>query len=135
MAKMWNVISSNKIGLPLSSLRTPKTVVEAANATFAMSIAKTKHALEVLMSHLLPLLPSFLCVFVKHSSGVWPLLLYHTKKFNGMDSFAYCSIGGKIQFDLEKTKIWMHYANYRFVGAFLRLNKPYTTWFRIAFAV
>ena len=92
MAKILKAGSFSRIGLPLCSLRPPGTVAEVVSATLAMSAATTKHDSEVLDSHSWPSFTSSLCVFVKISFGVLPLLLYPRKKYRGIDSLTNCDV-------------------------------------------
>ena len=87
MAKTSNAGWFSRVGVPLSCLTPPGTVVELAKATVAMSAATTEHELEVLVSHLLPSSTSFLWVSVNISLEVFPSLFWRGKKWKGMDSF------------------------------------------------
>lgn len=86
MVKMLNAGFPSKVGTPIPSLTPPGTVDDVANATVAISAATTEQDSEVLLSHSLPSLTGSLCVSVNISFGVWPLLLYLTKKCGGIES-------------------------------------------------
>lgn len=86
MVKMLNAGFPSKVGTPIPSLTPPGTVDDIANATVAISAATTEQDSEVLLSHSLPSLTGSLCVSVNISFGVWPLLLYLTKKCGGIES-------------------------------------------------
>ena len=60
MAKTSNAGWFSRVGVPLSCLTPPGTVVELAKATVAMSVATTEHELEVLVVREINTLRSFL---------------------------------------------------------------------------
>lgn len=80
----------SRVGLPLSSLMPPGTVVAVAKATVAMRAATTEQDSEVLVSHCPPSFTIFLWDSVKRSLAVWPILLWRAKKCSGMEFFTYC---------------------------------------------
>ncbi len=86
MAKTSNAGWFSRVGVPLSSLMPPGTVVELAKATVAMSAATTEQELEVLISHWLPSLTSSLWVSVNISLEVLQYLLLRGKKWKGIES-------------------------------------------------
>jgi hypothetical protein len=86
MVKMLNAGFPSKVGTPTPSLTPPGTVDDVANATVSISAATTEQDSEVLPNHSLPSLTRSLCVSVNISFGVWPFLLYLTKKCGGMES-------------------------------------------------
>ena len=75
MAEMPNAGCLPSVGVPLSCLTPPGTVVDVAKATVAMSAAMTEHDSEVLFSHAPPSLTRSLWVLVNKSSGVLLSLL------------------------------------------------------------
>ena len=75
MAKASNAGWFSSVGMPLSCLTPPGTVVALAKATVAMSAATTEQDSEVLLSHSLPSLTRSLWVSVNISFEVLPFLL------------------------------------------------------------
>ena len=75
MAKTSNAGWFSSVGVPISCLTPPGTVVALAKATVAMSAATTEQDSEVLVSHSPPSLTRSLWVSVNISLEVSPLLL------------------------------------------------------------
>lgn len=70
--------SFNKSGTPTLLSTPPGTVKAAVNTTVAISVATTKHELEVLFIHFSPSFIRPLCVSLNMSCGVLPSLFFIT---------------------------------------------------------
>lgn len=77
-AKNTNALSLEKIGKPLSLLLPPGTVMEAANAIVAMSVAATVHEFAVSFTHFSPCLIKSLCSSENWTGGVLPVEFFRS---------------------------------------------------------
>ena len=83
MANSSNAGWPSKVGLPVSLLLPPGTVLDVAKATPAMSAATTEQDSEVSLSQELLLSTSCWCSSEKISTGVFPFLLSRKRKCSG----------------------------------------------------
>ncbi|TQD78508.1 hypothetical protein C1H46_035937 [Malus baccata] len=96
MAKMSKAGWFSRVGVPLSSLMPPGTVVEVAKATVAMRAATTEQDSEVLVNHSPPSLTIVVWVSVKICFAVLPFSLWRAKKCSGMEVFTNYKLGNKL---------------------------------------
>lgn len=96
MAKMSKTGKFSRVGLPVTSLMPPGTVVAVAKATVAMRAPITEQDSEALVSHSLPSFTSPLWVSLKMSFGVLLSLLKRTKKCGGMEVFTICTYENQV---------------------------------------